>query len=46
MGRIDGIISDELEAKFRVKVVKTLGGKKGTLSEALEKAIDAWVKKK
>ena len=46
MGRIDGIIDDKVERKFRIKVVEKYGGKKGTLSVALEEAIEDWLKKK
>lgn len=43
MGRIDANIHDELEKEFRMKVVEKFGGKKGTLTEALEQAIRAWL---
>lgn len=43
MGRIDAIIPDELEKKLRMKAVEKFGGKKGSLTEALEDAIKAWV---
>ena len=42
MGRIDAVIQDELDKKFRMAVVKKFGGKKGTLTEALEEAIKEW----
>jgi hypothetical protein len=44
MGRIDAVISDELERKLRMKAVSEFGGKKGSLTEALEAAIAAWTK--
>ncbi|MGI0087986.1 MAG: hypothetical protein ACREBI_08520 [Nitrosotalea sp.] len=44
MGRIDAIIPDELEKKLRMKAVERFGGKKGSLTEALEEAIERWVK--
>lgn len=44
MGRIDAVIPDELEKKLRMKAVEEFGGKKGSLTEALEAAIEAWVK--
>jgi len=43
MGRIDAVISDELEKKLRMKAVEKFGGKKGSLTEALEAAIEKWV---
>jgi hypothetical protein len=43
MGRIDVIISDELEKKLRMKAVQDFGGKKGSLTVALERAIILWV---
>lgn len=43
MGRIDAVIPDELEKKLRMKAVEDYGGKKGSLTEALEDAIEAWV---
>jgi hypothetical protein len=44
MGRIDAIISDELEKKLRMKAVEQFGGKKGSLTEALEAAIKEYTK--
>lgn len=46
MGRIDAVIPDELEKKLRMKAVEKFGGKKGSLTEALEEAIDGWIKQK
>lgn len=46
MGRIDAVISDELEKKLRLKAVEKFGGKKGSLTEALEDAIRVWVEEK
>ena len=43
MGRIDAIIKDDLEKKLRMKAVELYGGKKGSLTAALEAAIDKWV---
>lgn len=43
MGRIDAIISDELEAKLRIEIIKRFGGKKGDLQKAVEEAIKMWV---
>jgi len=43
VGRIDAVISDDLEKRLRMKAVEKFGGKKGSLTEALEDAIQAWV---
>ncbi|MDG6938459.1 MAG: hypothetical protein JRN71_06915 [Nitrososphaerota archaeon] len=43
MGRIDAIIPDELEKKLRMKAVQEFGGKKGSLTDAVEHAIILWV---
>jgi hypothetical protein len=43
MGRIDAVIPDELEKKLRMKAVEEFGGKKGSLTDALEDAIELWV---
>ncbi len=45
MGRIDAVIPDDLEKKLRMKAVEKFGGKKGSLTAALEDAIETWVKK-
>ncbi|MBI3259247.1 MAG: hypothetical protein HYZ54_07230 [Ignavibacteriae bacterium] len=46
MGRIDVVLTDELERKFREEVVKRLGFKKGNISIAIEEAIKDWLNKK
>ena len=43
MGRIDANIPDELEKKLRMKALEKYGGKKGSLTEALQDAIKKWV---
>ena len=43
MGRIDVVISDELETKVRTKAVKEFGGKKGSLQSAVDAALKQWV---
>jgi len=45
MGRIDIVISDELENKFRKEISNRLGMKKGNMSKAVEEAIIDWIKK-
>jgi len=43
MGRIDVIITDDLEMKFRQEVFKSIGMKKGNISLAIEEAIKMWI---
>lgn len=43
MGRVDAIIPDELESKFRIEIIKRLGGKKGDLQKAIEEAVELWI---
>ena len=43
LGRLDAMIPDDLESKFRIEVVKRLGGKKGDLQRAIEDAISLWI---
>lgn len=42
MGRIDAIISDELDAKLRMQITKRFGGKKGDLVKAIDEALYSW----
>jgi len=46
MGRIDIVIPDDLEEKFRQEVSFRLGMKKGNMSKAAENAIREWIKKR
>jgi len=43
MGRMDVIITDDLEMKFRQEVFKSIGMKKGNISLAIEEAIKMWI---
>lgn len=43
MGRLDAVISDQLEADFRNEVSRRLGMKKGNLTIAFEDALQMWV---
>lgn len=45
MGKINIILSDEIEKKFRQAVFKVKGMKKGNISEAIEDAIKEWMEK-
>lgn len=38
------VLDDELEEKFRKAVFEKKGMKKGNISEALEEAIQQWIK--
>jgi hypothetical protein len=46
LGRLNLILSDDLERKLRLAVVSRYGGKKGDLSEAVEQAIRDWLGKR
>ena len=43
MGRIDVVLSDEVERELREEIVKELGMKKGNMSIAIEEAIRMWI---
>jgi hypothetical protein len=43
MGRIDVILEDELEKKFRNEVFRRYGMKKGNITEALHEAVNLWL---
>ena len=42
-GKMNIVLSDEREKKFRKTVYETKGYKKGNISEAIEEAIDCWI---
>lgn len=44
MGRIDVILPDDLEKKFRMEAGKRLGAKRGAFTEAIIEAIETWMK--
>lgn len=44
LGRIDFNLDPTLEDKFRKEVYKRKGMKKGNITEALEEAIQYWIK--
>jgi len=46
MARWHVIISDELDKKFRMKVLDEYGSEKGALSKAVAEAIELWLKQK
>ncbi|MGA3407021.1 MAG: ribbon-helix-helix domain-containing protein [Candidatus Bathyarchaeia archaeon] len=45
MGKIYVVLSDDVERRLRLAIVKRLGGKKGDLSGAIEEAVNDWLKK-
>ena len=45
MGKMNIVLTDELEKKFRKTVYEKKGYKKGNISEAIEEAIDCWIEK-
>lgn len=45
MARIDIIISDDVEKRFREEVFKRLGMKRGNITLAVQEAIEQWIEK-
>ncbi|MGP8070290.1 MAG: hypothetical protein ACLP5V_10410 [Candidatus Bathyarchaeia archaeon] len=45
MGRIYVVLSDQVERRLRLAIVRRLGGKKGNLSGAIEDAVKDWLRK-
>ncbi len=43
MGKMNIVLPDDLETKFRDAVYRRKGMKKGNISEALEEAIECWI---
>jgi hypothetical protein len=43
MGKMNIVLKDETEEKFRKAVFEQLGMKKGNISLALEEAIEMWI---
>lgn len=43
MGKINFVIDDELDEKFRKVIFKRMGMKKGNISLAIEQAIKEWI---
>ena len=43
MGRIDAVLPDKLEQRFRMEVARRYGVKKGNMLKAISEAIDTWV---
>ena len=45
LGRLYIILSDQLERRLRLEIVKRFGGKKGDLSNAIEESVKMWLDK-
>jgi hypothetical protein len=43
MGKMNVVLKDELETKFRKAVFECKGMKKGNISEAIEEALELWI---
>lgn len=43
MGKMNIVLNDDLENKFRRAVFESKGMKKGNISEAMEEAIQLWI---
>jgi hypothetical protein len=43
MGRIEAVLDDGLETKFRMEVARRYGVKKGNMLKAISEAIGAWI---
>ena len=46
MGKMNIVLTDELEQKFRKAVFERKGMKKGNISEAIEEAIELWIQER
>ena len=45
MGKINLIVSDELEKEFRDAVYRKFGMKRGNITKAVAEALQEWIKK-
>jgi hypothetical protein len=43
MGEVRGVVASEIEERFRRLAMKKFGYGKGSLSKALEAALDNWI---
>ncbi len=44
MGEIRGVVTSDAEERFRQLAMKKFGYGKGSISKALEEALDVWIK--
>jgi hypothetical protein len=44
MGKMNIVLDDELEQRFRKAVFESKGMKKGNISEAFQEALNLWIK--
>ena len=44
MGKMNIVLKDDLEERFRRAVFESKGMKKGNISEAMEEALNLWIK--
>lgn len=45
MGKMNIVLTDQTEKKFRKTVYENKGYKKGNISEAIEEAIELWIER-
>lgn len=43
MGRIDAVLPDKLEERFRMEVARRYGIRKGNLLKAISEAVEMWI---
>jgi len=43
LGRLYIVLSDQIERRLRLEIVKRFGGKKGDLSNAIEESVKMWL---
>ena len=43
LGRLYIVLSDQLEKRLRLEIVRRFGGKKGDLSNAIEESVKMWL---
>lgn len=45
MRRLNIVITDDLDDRFRKEVGKTFGAKRGSLQQAVAEALELWIRK-
>lgn len=45
MGKMNVVLNNDLEERFRRVVFERKGMKKGNISEALEEALESWIRR-